>query len=182
MTADVAARANAVVAELRAVADADPRVELADRYGIHTDRALGIPMRRIKQMAAPQAPTTTSPCACGSQGSTSDTEFTARAAFALLWALALHDRDAPDDQSRSALHLVQNNAADGRRLVTKAQTMALRAIATKRPEVRDDVTSASTPTGRCRRRRNPASWPTDRQGIRRVLTDTGPRQPTAGEP
>ena len=66
-------------------------------------------------------------------------ELTKRAAFALLWALALHDKAAADHRFRDALPLVEANATDPRRLVTKAQVMALRAIATKRPALRPDV-------------------------------------------
>ncbi len=54
-------------------------------------------------------------------------------------ALALHDTAAPDDDFRSALLLVEHHADDERPLVTKAQTMALRAIGTKRLDVRPDV-------------------------------------------
>lgn len=40
--------------------EADPqiRAELAGRYGIHSDHAYGIPMRRLKAIAKPLAPTT----------------------------------------------------------------------------------------------------------------------------
>ncbi|MGV8911065.1 MAG: DNA alkylation repair protein [Rhodoglobus sp.] len=66
----------------------------------------------------------------------STTEFTKRAAFALLWALALHDKKADDSQFAAALKLVEQNASDPRHLVGKAQTMALRAITLKRPNLR----------------------------------------------
>lgn len=69
----------------------------------------------------------------------STAEFTKRAGFALLWALALHDKTAEDRQFRSALSLVEANAGEERHLVTKAQTMALRAIGQKRPAVLPDV-------------------------------------------
>lgn len=69
-----------------------------------------------------------------------DGEFVKRAGFALLWALALHDRTASDSQFTQALANVESNAADPRPLVGKAITMALRAIATKRPDLTSDVT------------------------------------------
>lgn len=69
----------------------------------------------------------------------SDGEFTKRAGFALLWALALHDTGAADERFTDALALVEANATDPRPLVGKAQTMALRAITLKRPGVRPHV-------------------------------------------
>jgi len=73
-----------------------------------------------------------------------DRLFVRRAGFALLWALALHDRDTPDEDFRRALVHVQTNANDSRPLVGKAITMAMRAIATKRPTLRDDVLAVAT--------------------------------------
>lgn len=69
----------------------------------------------------------------------SETEFTKRAGFALLWALALHDKTADDSQFRVALQLVPQNASDPRHLVGTAQTMALRAISLKRPNLRPTI-------------------------------------------
>ncbi|MBH0009736.1 DNA alkylation repair protein [Salinibacterium sp. SWN1162] len=69
----------------------------------------------------------------------SDREFTKRASFALLWALALHDKDAADSLFSDALPLIEANAHDPRPLVTKAQTMALRAILHQRPQLRPEV-------------------------------------------
>ncbi len=68
-----------------------------------------------------------------------DRLFVRRASFALLWALALHNREAPDQQFRQALEHARRHAHDTRPLVGKSITMALRAIATKRPELREDV-------------------------------------------
>lgn len=62
-----------------------------------------------------------------------------RAGFALLWALALHDRAVPDATFTSALVHTRQHASDSRPLVTKSITMALRAIATKRPALRVEV-------------------------------------------
>lgn len=62
-----------------------------------------------------------------------------RAGFALVWALALHDRDAPDRQFGRALHHARKHSTDPRPLVGKSITMAMRAIATKRPALRADV-------------------------------------------
>lgn len=65
--------------------------------------------------------------------------FVRRAGFALLWALALHDRDSPDRNFRRALARVRSKASDPRPLVGKAIIMAMRAIAAKRPALRSEV-------------------------------------------
>lgn len=65
--------------------------------------------------------------------------FVRRAGFALVWALALHNRDAADEHFRQALTYARTHAHDPRPLVGKSITMAMRAIATKRPALRDDV-------------------------------------------
>ena len=62
-----------------------------------------------------------------------------RAGFALVWALALHDRDAPDRRFVRALRHAREHSRDPRPLVGKSITMAMRAIATKRPALRADV-------------------------------------------
>ena len=63
-------------------------------------------------------------------------EFVKRAAFALLWALALHDRTAHDDLFAAALALIERAATDPRHLVGKAVNMALRAVGRMRPALR----------------------------------------------
>jgi 3-methyladenine DNA glycosylase AlkD len=55
-------------------------------------------------------------------------EFVKRAAFALLWGLARHDRDADDDQFAAGLALIEREAIDERPLVRKSVSMALRSI------------------------------------------------------
>jgi 3-methyladenine DNA glycosylase AlkD len=71
----------------------------------------------------------------------SEREFTKRASFALLWSLALHDKNAENSLFSDALALIAANADDPRPLVGNAQTMALRAIVQKRPQVRGQVVS-----------------------------------------
>ncbi len=56
-------------------------------------------------------------------------EFEKRAAFALLWSLALHDKSADDAQFMKGLALIEREATDERNFVKKAVNMALRAIA-----------------------------------------------------
>lgn len=55
-------------------------------------------------------------------------EFTKRAAFALIWALSVHDKSATDATFRACFPLVERAATDERDLVKKAVDMALRAI------------------------------------------------------
>ena len=55
-------------------------------------------------------------------------EFQKRTAFALIWSLTRHDREAPDDRFRHGLTLIEREATDPRTYVFKAVDMALRAI------------------------------------------------------
>lgn len=64
-------------------------------------------------------------------------EFVKRAAFALIWSLTGHDRGAPDERFAHALDLIEREAGDGRHLVDKAIGMALRAIGSRRPALKD---------------------------------------------
>ncbi len=188
-------RAKALVDQLESEADAEVRDAMGERYGIHVDKALGIPMKRLKALAKPLGPDHDLAAALWGTGSyeartlaaliddptavdeaqmnrwcadfdnwaivdttcfslfdkaapawsmvapwaESSEEFVRRAGFALLWALALHDREAPDERFVAALPLVATFAADDRPLVGKAITMSMRAIATKRPALTDDV-------------------------------------------
>jgi 3-methyladenine DNA glycosylase AlkD len=60
--------------------------------------------------------------------SSSRDEFVKRTAFALLWSLSVHDKDAGDDHFIGGLALIENAADDDRHFVKKAVNMALRAI------------------------------------------------------
>lgn len=55
-------------------------------------------------------------------------EFMKRTAFALLWSLTVHDREAPDARYLRGLQLIEQAATDERNFVKKAVNMALRAI------------------------------------------------------
>ena len=59
---------------------------------------------------------------------TAQPELKKRAAFALMWALSVHDREASDDDFRALLPLIEAGARDARHFVKKAVDMALRAI------------------------------------------------------
>ena len=85
-----------------------------------------------------------------------DRELVRRAGFALLWALALHDKTAPDDRFADALHLVEAHADDDRHLVEKAIAMAIKAVGKMRPSLRGQVRElaerlAARPQGPARR-------------------------------
>lgn len=60
-------------------------------------------------------------------------EFGKRAAFALLWSLALHDKAASEQQFFHGLALIERAADDPRHYVRKALEMALRAIGRRGP-------------------------------------------------
>ena len=60
--------------------------------------------------------------------SSSSGEFVRRASFALLWALALHDKEAADAKFTRALRMIEKAEPDDRPLVMKSVDMALRAI------------------------------------------------------
>ncbi|MEP7101138.1 MAG: DNA alkylation repair protein [Burkholderiales bacterium] len=60
-------------------------------------------------------------------------EFEKRAAFALLWALSVHDKTAGDAPFIDGLRLIEQAADDERNFVKKAVNMALRAIGKRNP-------------------------------------------------
>lgn len=55
-------------------------------------------------------------------------EFQKRAAFALLWSLTVHDKEAADAKFLKGLALIERGATDERNFVKKAVNMALRAV------------------------------------------------------
>ena len=70
-------------------------------------------------------------------------ELVRRAAFALLWSLALHDTAAADARFVEGLALLEEYAADERPLVTKSMSMSLRAVARRNPFLQDAVRSTA---------------------------------------
>jgi 3-methyladenine DNA glycosylase AlkD len=191
MTRSAGSACRSALEWLEAERDTTTFENMGSRYGIHTDRAMGVPMARMKVLAKElgtdhtlaaelwasgwyearivasmidDADAVTSEqmdawCAdfdnwaivdtvCFNlfdrtahawpkvdQWAASDREFTKRAAFALLWSLALHDRKAPDDHFVDGLSLIERYAGDGRHLVDKAVGMALKAIGKRRPSL-----------------------------------------------
>ncbi len=63
-------------------------------------------------------------------------EFQKRAAFALLWALTVHDKVAADAKFVEGLRLIENAASDERHFVKKAVNMALRATGKRNARLR----------------------------------------------
>jgi 3-methyladenine DNA glycosylase AlkD len=62
------------------------------------------------------------------QWSRKKNEFEKRTAFALLWSLSVHDKQAADERFIEGLALIEREAVDDRNFVKKAVNMALRAI------------------------------------------------------
>jgi 3-methyladenine DNA glycosylase AlkD len=62
------------------------------------------------------------------QWSSKRDEFEKRTAFALLWSLTVHDRQAGDEAFLRGLELIEREAGDERNFVKKAVNMALRAV------------------------------------------------------
>lgn len=60
-------------------------------------------------------------------------EFTRRTAFALIWSLSVHDKDAPNRNFLDGLKLIEEAAIDDRNFVKKAVNMALRATGKRNP-------------------------------------------------
>jgi 3-methyladenine DNA glycosylase AlkD len=63
-------------------------------------------------------------------------EFKKRAAFALLWGLTVHDKQAEDARFLEYLPLIERGAEDERDYVRKAVDMALRALGKRNPKLR----------------------------------------------
>jgi 3-methyladenine DNA glycosylase AlkD len=182
-------RVTEAIAWLQAHADSETLENMGPRYGIYTEKAMGVPMRYMKTLGKQlgvdhplalqlwdagwyetrtvaslvddaslvtpgQMDTwaadfdnwaivdsvcfnlfdrTPARWAKVDEWSGRDEEFVKRAAFALLWSLALHDRDPPDEHFAHGLTLIEREAGDGRPLVDKAMAMALRAIGKRRP-------------------------------------------------
>jgi 3-methyladenine DNA glycosylase AlkD len=71
-------------------------------------------------------------------------EFIKRTAFALLWSLSVHDKEAADRQFIRGLELIELAATDDRHFVMKAVNMALRAIGKRNPAL--NAAAAKTAT------------------------------------
>jgi len=76
--------------------------------------------------------------------SASDAEYVKRAAFALIAALAVHDKQAPDGKFRAALRLIRKASTDERNFVKKAVNWALRQIGKRNPALRASAIQTAT--------------------------------------
>jgi 3-methyladenine DNA glycosylase AlkD len=75
-------------------------------------------------------------------------EFEKRAAFALLAALALHDRTAPEARFRTSLRLIAPAATDPRNFVKKGVSWALRSIGHRSPALHTAACDLATELAR----------------------------------
>jgi 3-methyladenine DNA glycosylase AlkD len=82
-------------------------------------------------------------------------EYVKRAAFALMAALALHEKDGSDDTFRAFLPLCEREAGDARNFVKKAVNWALRQIGKRSPALRtaaiasaERIAAQDTPSAR----------------------------------
>jgi 3-methyladenine DNA glycosylase AlkD len=71
-------------------------------------------------------------------------EFKRRGAFALLWALSVHDKQAPDAPFLACLPLIEAGARDERDYVKKGVDMALRTLGKRNPTLRRAAIALAT--------------------------------------
>jgi 3-methyladenine DNA glycosylase AlkD len=71
-------------------------------------------------------------------------EFTKRAAFALLWGLSVHDKNAADRAFVEGLVLIERAADDDRHFVKKGVNMALRAVGKRSPPLHAAAVKVAT--------------------------------------
>ena len=75
--------------------------------------------------------------------STNRNEFQKRTAFALLWSLSVHDKQATDEQFINGLALIEPAATDSRNFVKKAVNMALRAVGKRNQKLNSEAVSVA---------------------------------------
>ena len=78
-----------------------------------------------------------------------DEEYVKRAAFALLWGLTVHDKEATDAQFEHGLALIETAACDERHYVKKAVNMALRAVGKRNLKLNNAAIATATRLARC---------------------------------
>jgi 3-methyladenine DNA glycosylase AlkD len=71
-------------------------------------------------------------------------EYIRRAAFALLWGLTVHDKDAGDEAFLEGLKLIERAAGDPRRYVSRGVSMALRATGKRNAALRTAAVKVAT--------------------------------------
>jgi 3-methyladenine DNA glycosylase AlkD len=102
-------------------------------------------------------------------------EFQRRAAFALLWALSVHDKHAADTSFIEGLRFIESAAADERHFVKKAVNMALRAIGKRNPALN---AAAVTVARRLADSPQPAPRWVGKDALRELTTRAAPRSPS----
>jgi len=75
--------------------------------------------------------------------SRSDLEFTRRAGFAMIAALARHDKSAPDQKFLPLLRIIEKRSDDNRNFVRKAVNWALREVGKRNPLLRQEAIDAA---------------------------------------
>lgn len=97
-----------------------------------------------------------------------EAEFVRRASFALIWALALHDKAAPDAKFEATFPVMRAAADDNRPLVKKAIDMALRATGQRNYPLNRAAVEFATQLAD--RDSKPAAW-IGRQAIKKLDDD-----------
>lgn len=95
-----------------------------------------------------------------------------RAAFALIWGLSVHEKQASDAQFLQGLKLIEQAAADERHLVVKSVSMALRATGKRNAALRE---AACEVAGRLAAAKESAPRSIGKEALRELA----PRQPKA---
>lgn len=103
------------------------------------------------------------------QWSGKQAEFEKRTAFALLWSLTVHDKHAPDSAFLHGLALVEREAFDQRHFVTKALSMALRAVGKRNRALHAAALSSAT---RLAAGADPAAARIGREALRELRSDS----------
>jgi 3-methyladenine DNA glycosylase AlkD len=104
--------------------------------------------------------------------SRSEVEFTRRAGFALMAALAWHDKQAPDPKFLKLLHLIEKRSDDDRNYVCKSANWALRQIGKRNPVLRGEAIATAS---RILERGTPAARWIARDAIRELTGPVGKR-------
>jgi 3-methyladenine DNA glycosylase AlkD len=90
------------------------------------------------------------------QWSSKRDEFVKRAAFALLWSLTVHDKNASNEKFVRGLALIERAATDERHFVMKSVNMALRAIGKRNAAL--NVAAVAVARGLARSTQASARW------------------------
>lgn len=98
-------------------------------------------------------------------------EFHKRGAFALLWSLSVHDREASDERFLECFPLIEAGASDERDYVKKGVDMALRAVGKRSPGLH--AAALKLAARLCEAGSGPEAW--IGRSVQRELVKTRPR-------